>query len=343
MGDLVQTLPALTDAAKAFPDIRFDWAVDESFAQIPAWHSHVENVFAAGFRRWGQNLRLAIASGELKTFLKSLRTHEYDAIVDVQGEWKSATITMLARGSRRGYDGPSMHEWGAHTAYRQRFNVKKGQHSIQRMRQLLAQALGYSYAEKMICYGIDRNRLLASEYVSQTPYIVFVHSTAWKSKCWPEEYWRELAGIVTTAGFKVVLPWGSPAERERALRIARENARVEVLPELSISEKAFIISKAVGTVGLDTGLSHIAAALGIPSVTIYGATDPLLVGATGKNQVHVVSDFECVKCHEVTCGYEKSTEFKPACFVGVRPQRVWGELKRIVEFEVVSDKRDLEI
>jgi lipopolysaccharide heptosyltransferase I len=327
---LVQTLPALTDAAKAYPDIRFDWAVDESFAQIPAWHTHVETVFGAAFRRWGKNLREALRSGELQPFWKSLRAQSYDRIVDVQGEWKSATIGRIAHGPLYGYDGPSVHEWGAHRAYRKRFSVPKGQHSMRRMRQLLSQALEYSYNPDEIDYGIDRTRLPEVTVPLPADYVVLIHSTAWESKCWPEQYWSELAAQINATGLHAILPWGNEEERQRSLRIARDNPNVHVLPQLSIAEKASIIARAKATVGLDTGLSHIAAALNVPSVTIYGATDPLLVGATGQNQVHVASDFECVKCHEVVCSYEKPAEFKPACFVGVRPERIWKELSQLV-------------
>jgi heptosyltransferase-1 len=326
MGDLVQTLPALTDASIAIPGIRFDWAVDESFAQIPAWHTHVENVFAASLRRWGQNLRQAVSSGEFQPFLKSLRTHRYDFVVDVQGEWKSAAVARFARGPTFGYDARSVHEWGAHTLYSKRFAVPKGRHSLQRMRQLLSQALGYAFVEEQIGYGIDRTRLVdVSPLLS--PYVVFIHSTAWESKNWPERYWLELADTVMAAGLKVVLPWGTEEERQKAERIAAGDSRAVVLPQLTISEKASVIARAEATVGLDTGLSHIAAALGVPSVTIYGATDPALVGAMGNNQVHVASNFECVGCHEVRCNYEGPAQFKPACFVGLRPDQVWLHLE----------------
>ncbi len=329
MGDLVQTLPALTDAARAFPRISFDWAVDESFAQIPAWHSHVEDVLAAPLRRWGKNPSTAIRNGELKPFLKQLRVRHYDFVVDLQGEWKSAMISRLAHGRLRGYAGQSAHEWGAHLAYSKRFAVPKGQHSIQRMRQLLSRALSYSYDEHQLDYGIERSRLSKTEIELSDKYLVFIHSTAWQSKVWPEHYWRELTLRANNAGFQVVLPWGNDVERDRAARIAG-GANALVLPPLSITEKAAIISGATATVGLDTGLSHIAAALDVPSVTLYGATDPMLVGATGRNQVHVVSAFECVKCHEVTCAYAKPAEFKPACFVELRPERIWRELEGLL-------------
>ena len=136
------------------------------------------------------------------------------------------------------------------------------------------------------------------------PYVVFIHSTSWASKNWPEQYWRELAGRIISAGFSIVLPWGSEAERERSTRIAGSTGSI-VLPQLSISEKASIIGRAAATVGLDTGLSHIAAALDVPSVTLYGATDPNMCGTIGKNQIHLASRFECVNCHETDCGFAR--------------------------------------
>lgn len=330
MGDVVQTLPALSDATRAFPGIRFDWAVDESFAQVPAWHQRVDNVFPSALRRWGKDLTQAIKSREASEFLKALRAVRYDAIVDLQGEWKSTLIARLAKGPRHGYDAASVHEWGAHLAYEKKYSVPKREHSIQRMRQLMAQALKYSYKQSEVDYGIDQSRLGPMPLTITRPYLVFIHSTSWSSKVWPEFYWRDLTGKATAGGFQVVLPWGSTDEYQRSLRIAAGNDQVLVLPQLSISEKASVLSQAFATVGLDTGLSHIAAALDIPSLTIYGATDPFLVGATGKYQMHVVSDFECVKCHEVECTYGKPALFKPACFVGVKPDQVWLELQQLM-------------
>ncbi len=327
MGDLVQTLPALTDAARAIPGITFDWVVDESFAQVPAWHKDVETVIPSAFRRWRKNWRQALKSREPQEFLRKVRSQKYDRVIDVQCELKSALASRLARGIRYGYDRRAVHEWGAQFAYQRKVFVPKERHSIQRMRQLLASTLGYEYAENEIDYGIDRARLDPVSVELPERFLVFIHSTSWASKCWPEFYWQDLTRKATGAGFSVVLPWGDEAERERALRIANGQDRVIVLPQLSISEKAAIINKACATVGLDTGLSHIAAALDIPSVTIYGATDPLLVGATGKHQIHMISGFECVACHETQCTYTGVAEFKPACLVEITPDNVWQKLE----------------
>jgi lipopolysaccharide heptosyltransferase I len=208
---------------------------------------------------------------------------------------------------------------------------------MSRMRKLLSQALGYAYDESTVDYGIDRDRLPQSPLTIERPYVVFIHSTSWASKNWPEQYWRELAASVTAAGYSVVVPWGSEEERERSTTIAAEQPNRIVLPKLSISEKGSIISRAAATVGLDTGLSHIAAALSVPSITIYGATDPNLCGAIGQNQIHIKSDFECVGCHETDCSFAKSS-FKPACFESLTPAMVWRRLEQLLGTSVKSDR-----
>ncbi len=338
MGDLVHTLPALTDAARAIPGLCFDWVVDEAFAEVPAWHASVETVMPSAFRRWRRDPRAAWQSGEPREFLRQVRRRHYDLVVDVQCELKSAFAARLARGVRYGYDSRTVHEWGAQFAYHKRFAVAKGQHSIQRMRQLLAAALNYSFDAAVIDYGVDRARLPPVSLALPAPYLVYIHSTSWASKNWPVAYWQELTRRARAAGYAIVLPWGTETERQRALEIAANDVGVVVLPPLSISEKATIIGGALATVGLDTGLSHIAAALDIPSVTIYGATDPNLCGTVGRNQVQVISDFECVRCHQTRCTYPGAVQPIPSCLVGVRPEQVWQELESLLHERVGANE-----
>lgn len=330
MGDLVQTLPALTDAAKAIPGIKFDWVVEESFAEVPGWHFNVAKIFPTALRRWSKNWIDAFKSGEPQALFKRLRATNYDMVIDVQGGFKSAFASLLAKGLRTGHDRHGVHDWGAQFLYQKQFAVPKGMHSILRMRRLLAESLGYPFPETEVEYGIVRERLVAPKLDLPYPYLVFIHSTSWASKIWPERYWQELVNHAVAAGFYVVLPWGDQAERQRSMSIRAGNDRATVLPPLSISQKAAIINGAAGTVGLDTGLSHIAAALNIPSVTIYGATDPRLVGATGKRQVHLASQFVCVRCHEAQCVYPGPAPFKPACLVELKPDVVWEKLKGVM-------------
>jgi heptosyltransferase-1 len=330
MGDLVQTLPAITDAKRARPEITFDWVVDESFADVPRMHPAVERVIPSAFKRYGRGWRKAFASGEIQLFLKELRGQRYDLIVDVQGEFKSALAALLARGLRAGYVGRDVHEWGAHLIYARRHRAAKGRHSLLRMRELLSSVLEYEYDPDHIDYGIDRSRLPEIDIQFPKPYLVFIHSTSWTAKNWPVDHWRRLIVAARDAGHNIVLPWGSEAERLKSEELAANDTGVVVLPAMSILQKASIISNAAGTVGLDTGLSHIAAALDVPSVTLYGATDPALVGALGKNQLHVVPEFRCLYCHQKVCKLDGIERSEPACLDTLSGSDVWRQLETLL-------------
>jgi len=330
MGDLVCALPAVTDAANYNPDIRFDWAVDQTFSDVPSWHKAVDRVIQCPPRRGWPAFSQSIQSGKFSQFLKEIRETNYDLIIDLHGDFKGAITASLAHGIRCGYDAKSVREWGAHFTYQKKFFVAKGQHSITRMRRLMAQVLSYPYQENNPAYGIDRVRLPSVSLPVSPPYLVFIHSTSWESKCWPEAYWKELVQRALSASFSVILPWGNKKEQARSISIADGRDCVFVLPDMSISQKASVIANASATVGCDTGLSHIAAALSIPSVSIYGATDPASVGVVGENQKQIFSHFECVKCHHAKCSYAKPALWNPACLVEITPETVWGQLQEVL-------------
>ncbi|HEY4492368.1 MAG TPA: glycosyltransferase family 9 protein, partial [Acidobacteriota bacterium] len=223
----------------------------------------------------------------------------------------------------------SVHEWGAQFAYQKKFFVPKDMHSLSRMRELLASAIGYSIQQTDPDYGIDRSRLNSAS-AFRKPYLVFVHCTSWLSKNWDEDYWRRLLAQSAAEGFSILLPWGNESERKRAERIAGDGDRAIVLPAMTIGEKASVLANADAVVGCDTGLSHIAAALDVPAITLYGPTDPALIGASGKNQAHLASDFECVRCHQSRCTYPNQPHHRPACLASITPDRVLAELRKLL-------------
>ena len=104
MGDVIHTLPALTDATAAIPGIRFDWVVEEGFSEIPAWHPAVDQVIPVAVRRWRKSLIQTWQSGEWQQFKKRIGASNYDAVIDAQGLLKSAFLAGKARGPRFGLD-----------------------------------------------------------------------------------------------------------------------------------------------------------------------------------------------------------------------------------------------
>lgn len=324
LGDVLHTLPALTDAAGRLPGVRFDWVVEEAFAEVPAWHAAVDDVIPVALRRWKRRPFRALRKGEPQAMIGRLRRRRYDAIIDAQGLIKSAVISLFARGPSAGLDRRSAREPPAALAYRKQFTIARQQHAVTRVRQLFAAALGYQSPGTPPDYGLHRQ----FPVVVREPRLVFLHGTTWSTKHWPEEYWRELARLAIAAGYQVRIPWGSSAERQRAGRIAAVAEGIEVLPRLSLGELAGVIAAARGAVGVDTGLVHLAAALGTPCITLYGATDPGLIGTLGPSQTHLRAQFPCVPCQERKCGFTGEAAVFPACYTSLPPEKVWEQLSR---------------
>lgn len=290
MGDVLHTLPALTDAMRAIPDIRFDWVVEEGFAQIPSWHEAVDRVIPVAIRRWRKAWFSAPIKAERKAFRDAIQAVKYDAIIDAQGLVKSAAlVTRLAHGIKHGMDWSSAREPLASLFYNRRHHIAKQQHAVERTRELFAKSLGYTKPETQGDYAIAQH-FLGSLTPAEAPYCVFLHATTRDDKHWPEENWRELIRLLGERGLRIKLPWGAPHEEARAKRLAEGFDYVEVLPRLSLEKVAHVLAGAEFVVSVDTGLSHLTAALDRPNITLYGPTDPGLIGGYGKNQVACCSE-----------------------------------------------------
>ena len=161
LGDILHVLPALSDAAAAIPGIRFDWVVEEAFAEVPSWHPAVDRVIPVAIRRWRKNGLRALLSGEWGGFRKQLRMEEYDQVLDAQGLIKSALVSWMARGERVGLDADSAREPLASRFYDRSIAVAKGEHAVIRLRRLFAEALGYPMPKSTANSAI-RSQKLAS-------------------------------------------------------------------------------------------------------------------------------------------------------------------------------------
>ena len=317
LGDVVHTLPALTDAQRAIPGIQFEWVVEEGFAEIHAWHPAVAQVIPVAIRRWRKNLLHTLRSGEWGRFRARLRETRYDLVIDAQGLLKSAWLTRYVKAPVAGLDRDSAREPLASRFYDRRYAVPRDQHALERVRQLFAQALGYERPSGVGDYGLDRAQLATP---GEEPYLLFLHGTTWPSKHWPEAYWRELAERMSAFGWAIRLPWGNAEEKARAERIAEGIAGASVLPRLNLGGVAKVVAGARACVAVDTGLGHLAAALDVPSISLYGPTLPGRVGAYGRSQVHLCATGP---------NAGKGDRVKP-CFDDLLPERVASELKALL-------------
>jgi heptosyltransferase I len=332
LGDIIHLLPALTDAQAAYPEIRFDWVVESSFQDVPRWHPAVDRIIPVNLRQWRKQPFARATRAAWRLFKNALRERRYDKVIDAQGLMKSAWVARYARGTRYGLDFRSAWEPLASLTYQQRVRVDPAQHALVRMRQLMAGCLGYDCPTTPAAYGIRSKALDQQVSVpSGAKSIVFVHGTTWSTKEWPVSYWQQLLRYVAEAGYHVLIPWGNEREQQRAQLIASAHPHAQVLPQLPLSAISGVLAAASGAVAVDTGIGHLAAALALPTVSLYGPTDPLATGTIGAHQVHLQANFACAPCLGAQCRYPEAAEVKPACFGTLAPEKVWRQLQVLLE------------
>ncbi len=283
LGDVIHHMPALTEARRHRPDARFSWVVEEAYAPLVRLHPAVDEVIPVAWRRWRNVLLSPGTLGEIAANLRQIRAHRYDEIVDSQGLLRSALIARLAQGRRHGYDRRSIREPLASLFYDVCYSVSYARHAVERNRIITGLALGYT-PQGAPDFGIDRSQLAGRG----APYCVLLHATARTSKEWPIENWIALAKAISDKGIGCALPWGTPAERGRSEAIAAALPNTDVPERAPLDTVARLIAGARFIVGVDTGLLHMAAALGVPLVAIFAGSRPDLTGPVGNGPMEVL-------------------------------------------------------
>ncbi len=327
LGDVIHTLPAVTDAA--LTGVTFDWVVEEAFAPIAALHPAVRNVIPIAWRRWRRNLRAGWI--EMQDFYGRLRGEQYDVILDSQGLAKSWVVSRVAHGERRGgFAADSAREPIAAFLLDKAMHVQKGLHAIDRQRQLFAQMFGYVQPAGFT-YGIGRRHVdVGGEAGRKTERTCLIlHGTTWSSKHYPESLWQELISLARADGFNVALTWGNEAERKRAGQLAAAGATI--WPHRSLADLTAAMAEVSLVIGVDSGLTHLAAALDIPTIALYGSTQPLLTGVRGHHAESLAAVFACAPCQKPDCKFEKNRAahtLMPPCYGSLPAALVWQAARR---------------
>jgi heptosyltransferase-1 len=273
LGDVVHNCPAVSDLARKRPGVEIDWVVEEPFAGIASMHASVRRVIPVRLRRWRSAWWRSATWRQISDFRTSIAAERYDAVIDTQSLIKSALIAACAVGERHGMDAASARESLAASFYPHRHAVPRTMHAVERNRRLTAAAIGYEL-DVSLDYGLQPT----ADETGGAPYSVFLTMTSREDKLWPEERWIDLGRAL---GTPVVLPWGSDDERARATRIASALPQAEVPSRMTLEQLVRLFARSRTVVGVDTGLTHLAAASGVSTVGIYCGSDPALTGIYG--------------------------------------------------------------
>jgi heptosyltransferase-1 len=275
LGDVLHNLPMVADILRHHPDATIDWVVEEGYVSLVRLNPHVRKIIPFALRRWRKSLGNAATRAEVKGFIDDLRAEEYDYVFDTQGLLKTGIIMGFARtvkgghkvGLGNGSEG-SGYEGISRLFHTRSIKLDKRTHAVARGRLVAAHAMGYEI-DNVPDFGLPppdvANRPDWMPF--QQPYAVFFHGTARDAKKWASENWiaigRELAPM------PVLLAWGSPKEKAEAEAIANALPNATLLPKLSMDEAVTLARNAALAIGVDTGLTHIAAAFVRPTIEIY--------------------------------------------------------------------------
>lgn len=277
MGDVVHAMPAACDMLRALPGLQIDWLVEAPFAAIPRMHPGIRRVLPMAWRKWRGKLLEAATRRSIQALRGELRRERYDLVLDLQGLLKSALWARQARGPVAGYDRASIREPLASWLYQRTAAVPRDLQAVDRCRRLAAAALGYALPSTAPEFGL---RPPAPTWSPRGAYAVLIPNASRAEKLWPERRWVTVGQRLRSRGWTPVVMWGRDAEQTLAERIAA-SCEGDVPPFLKVGEVAAMLAGAQQVVGLDTGFTHLAAALGRPTVGIYCDHEPGLAGITG--------------------------------------------------------------
>jgi heptosyltransferase-1 len=282
LGDVVHNMPLLADVHSHFPDAQIDWVVEEAYTGLVGLNPHVRTIIPIALRRWRKQLSSASVRAEIAAFYRHLRAVPYDLILDTQGLLKTGLVMRLAKlapgGKRVGLANAT--EDSGYEPLSKLFHsfsvpVELRAHAVARGRAVAAKALGYTVSDA-VDFSLQSPPPPPSAqslpWQETGKYAVFFHGTAGADKQWPIASWREIATTLNARGLPVLLPWGNAEEQARAQQIAMQLPNVQVLPALSLMEAVALAQGAALAIGVDTGLTHVAAAYCRPTIELYIAT-----------------------------------------------------------------------
>ena len=284
MGDIVHAMVALQFIKKKYPNIQLDWVVEKAFIGVLQDNPHIDNILPVELKAIKKN-KLAIFK-EIKRVKKYAKAN-YDLVIDAQGLLKSAIVAKLLGKKAAGFNRNSIREKVASWFYNIGVDIDYAANTIDRNAKVLGEPLGVEITPQMILNKepflfFKESEIYKSYLSSDKKNIIFVIGSTWESRNYPKEKFAALADILQE---NVLIVWGDKQEREKAEWIAQNSSFAFVMPKLNLNELKALIASADLVIGNDTGPTHMAWGLNIPSITLFGPTPVSRVYVTPINKV----------------------------------------------------------
>ena len=284
MGDIIHAMVALQYIKQANPNIQIDWVVEQGFVPILEGNPHIDTILPVYLKALKQEKKAVFEQIKL---VKRYAKNNYDLVIDAQGLIKSAMVAKLLGNKRAGFSKDSIREGIASYAYTHKVEIAYDANTIDRNAKVLSEPLGVVITEQMIhdkapFLYYKKSPKVEALLSASKPNIVFVIGSTWESRNYPKEKFAQIAEALQA---NVLVAWGSTEERERAQWIEAHSTYAKALPPLNLNELKALIGASDLLIGNDTGPTHMAWGLNIPSITIFGPTPINRVYQTNINRV----------------------------------------------------------
>jgi lipopolysaccharide heptosyltransferase I len=310
LGDVVHTLPVAATLRKSLPDSHISWMVEERFQDILQNNPDIDQVIPLRTKVWRKKWN-AKSLREILDTIKTLRQHKFDLVFDFHGLLKSGIIARLSGAQTR----VGFHRKNCKEKFSILFTNRRppymagGRHVADMYLALLQTALSKveetklfplqvpDKADKKIAIFFDQHDELTAR-----PIIAINPGAGFESKQWELDRFAELADRISKElKCSIMLTWG-PGEEPKVNKISTHMQEQSwIAPSTSILESIALYKRMALLVSCDSGPLHLAAAVGIPTVSIFGPTDPLRNGAYGINHTAVYKVLSCSFCWKKTC------------------------------------------
>lgn len=271
MGDIIHAMVALQYIKKSYPNIQIDWFVESAFAQVLENNPHINKIVKLNLKSIKKDKKQIFSQIKL---LKEYSKNSYDLVIDAQGLVKSAIVAKFLGKNRAGFDKDSTREKLASFFYTKKVNIAYDKNAIERNTKVLSSSLEFEITKEEILkkqpflFFKNENKVIYDYLDNKKKNILFVIGASWPSKMYSKE---KFAKIINTLNENCLIVWGSETEKNDALFI-KNTSTAKVLPKLDLNSLKALISKVDLVIGNDTGPTHMAWALNIPSITLFGNT-----------------------------------------------------------------------
>jgi len=310
IGDVVHTLPSLTALRSLYPHAHISWVVEAPASDLLTGHPHLDRVIISRRKDWIQNLRgfrsIKRTAREMRSFIAMVRDRRYDLVIDFHGLFKSAVVVRLSRAARKlGYD--SMQEMSG-LFYTEKIYEDMGKHAVDRYLDFV-RYLGGAADEPECMIAVEKdneqkvNNLLQANHIdSTTPFVALNPVAFWETKLWQDEKFAGLADRITSElRVPVLFTGGAGDTRIERIRSLMKVPSVSLAGYTSLRDLAYLYRLSRLVVTTDSGPMHIAAAMGTPTVALFGPTDPGRTGPYGRGHIIVRRAMSCAPCFRKVC------------------------------------------